>query len=162
MVIALKEVLDEGLLSRTIILVVVAVVITVIVYGVVALIVKMDDIGLSLAGRESESSQRTGRLMVRAMPVLLKWLSIIGTAAMLWVGGHIILVGTNELGWHTLYDFVHDLEEQVHDLGAIGGVLGWLVNTAISAVIGLGVGAIVVAIVSGLPFGKHDDPAVAH
>lgn len=162
MVIALKEVLDEGLLSRAIILIVVALLITIIVYGVVALIVKMDDIGLSLAGRESASSQRIGLQLVRAMPVLLKWLSIIGTAAMLWVGGHIILAGTHELGWDTLYDVVHDLEDRVHDVGGIGGLLGWLVNTAISAVLGLGIGAVVVAIVTRLPFGNHDDTAAAH
>ena len=89
MVISLKEVLDESTISRAVILVVVALLITVIVYGVVALIVKMDDIGLSLAGREQESSQKLGRSLVTAMPILLQWLTVIGTAAMLWVGGHI-------------------------------------------------------------------------
>lgn len=157
MVIALKEVLDEGIVSRAIILVVVALFITLIVYGVVALIVKMDDIGLALAGRESESAQRVGRLMVQSMPVLLTWLSIIGTAAMLWVGGHILLVGTHELGWDGLYDIVHDLEESVSDVGGIGGVLAWLVNTSLSAVVGVVVGAIVVAVVARLPIGGSSD-----
>lgn len=155
MVIALKEVLDEGFVSRAIIMVVVALLITVIVYGVVALIVKMDDIGLSLAGRESESSQKLGRSMVKGMPILLTWLSVIGTAAMLWVGGHILLVGADELGWHGPYDLVHRLEDSVHDVGGIGGILSWLVNTSISAVVGLIVGAIVVAIVARLPFASH-------
>ncbi len=162
MVIALKEVIDEGFVSRALILVVVALLITLIVYGVVALIVKMDDIGLSLARRDAESSQRVGRLMVLGMPILLEWLSIIGTAAMLWVGGHIILVGTDELGWHGPYDVVHDLEESVHDVGGIGGVLSWLVNTSISLVIGLIVGAIVVAIVSRVRAGSPDSEAAAH
>ncbi len=162
MVIALKEVLDEGLVQRGIILVVVALLITVIVYGVVALIVKMDDIGLSLAGRESESSQKMGRLLVSGMPKLLTWLSVIGTAAMLWVGGHILIVGAHELGWDAPYDIVHDLEESVSDVGGIGGLLAWLVNTALSAVVGLFVGGIVVAIVSRLPFGSHDEAAAAH
>jgi len=162
MVIALKEVLDEGLLQRAIIMVVVALLITVIVYGVVALIVKMDDIGLSLARRESESSQRLGKGMVAAMPILLKWLSIVGTAAMLWVGGHILLVGADELGWHGPYDFVHGLEESVHDISGVGGVLAWLVNTACSAVLGLTVGALVVAVVMNLPFGSHGETADAH
>lgn len=163
MVIALKEVLDEGLLQRAIILVVVAFLITIIVYGVVAVIVKMDDIGLSLAQRDAESSQRLGRSMVSAMPKLLTALTVIGTAAMLWVGGHILLVGTEELGWHGPYDVVHDLEHQVEDVGGIGGVLAWLINTAISAVIGLIVGAIVVAVVSRLRGQGHapaDDAAV--
>ena len=62
--------------------------------------------------------------MVKAMPVLLRWLSTIGIAAMLWVGGHILLVGAHELGWHWPYGVVHDLEDAVQDVGAVGGVLG--------------------------------------
>ena len=148
MVISLKEVLDQGIFSRAIILIVVAIFITVVVYGAVALIVKMDDIGLSLAGRESESSQKVGRAMVSGMPVLLKWLTIVGTAAMLWVGGHILIVGAHELGWDLPYDIVHDLEESVRDVGGIGGVLAWFVNTGLSAVVGLTWGSIVVTLVS--------------
>ena len=110
MVISLKEVLDEPLVARGIILVIVGVLITVVVYGVVALIVKMDDIGLKLAERPSPRSQRIGLLLVTGMPKLLAWLSVIGTAAMLWVGGHILLVGFDELGWTTPYHLVHDLE----------------------------------------------------
>ena len=157
MVIALKEVIDEGFLQRAIIMVVVALLITVIVYGVVALIVKMDDIGLELASRSSESAQRIGRTMVSAMPKVLTWLTVIGTAAMLWVGGHIILVGTDELGWHGPYDLVHDLEKEVEDVGGIGGLLAWLINTGISALIGLIVGLVVVAIMSRFHGSSHDD-----
>ena len=159
MVIALKEVLDEGIVQRAIILVIVALVITVIVYGVVALIVKMDDIGLTLARRESESSQRIGRLLVSGMPKLLTWLSVIGTAAMLWVGGHILIVGAHELGWDGPYDVVHDLEESVADVGGVGGLLGWLVNTSLSALVGIIVGGIVVAIVSQF---HKDSPDEVH
>ena len=157
MVIALKEVLDEGIVQRAIILVIVALVITVIVYGVVALIVKMDDIGLTLAGRESKSSQRIGRLLVAGMPTLLTWLSVIGTAAMLWVGGHILIVGARELGWDGPYDVVHHLEESVADVGGVGGLLGWLVNTSLSALVGIIVGGIVVAIVSQFHKDSHDE-----
>ena len=71
--------------------------------------------------------------MVTGMPKLLSALTVIGTAAMLWVGGHILLVGADELGWHGPYDFVHDLEKRVDDVGGIGGVLAWLINTGISA-----------------------------
>jgi uncharacterized protein len=162
MVIALKDVLDEGILQRAIILVVVAFLITVVVYGVVALIVKMDDVGLSMAGRQSSTSQKIGRLLVTGMPKLLAALSAIGTAAMLWVGGHILLVGADELGWHSPYKFVHKLEDKVHDVGGIGGVLGWLVNTAMSAVLGLIVGGLIVAIVARLPFGKAKAEAAHH
>ncbi|MFP5255612.1 MAG: DUF808 domain-containing protein [Acidimicrobiia bacterium] len=147
MVIALKEVLDEPFVSRAVILAVVAVLITIVVYGLVSAIVKMDDIGLALAQRSSERSQRIGRLLVRAMPVLLSWLSRIGIAAMLWVGGHILLVGADELGWHAPYELVHDLEGLVDDLGSLSGGLEWLVNTAASAALGLVVGLAVATIV---------------
>ena len=157
MVISLKEVIDEPIVQRAIILVVVALVITVIVYGVVALIVKMDDIGLKLAEQSSSASRKLGRAMVTGMPKLLTALTVIGAAAMLWVGGHILLIGTDELGWHAPYDFVHDLEKRVEDVGGIGGVLAWLINTGISAAIGLIVGAIVVAIVSRFHGKSADD-----
>ena len=148
MVISLKEVIDEPIVQRAIILVVVAVIITIIVYGVVAVIVKMDDIGLKLAGQRSDNSQKLGRAMVTGMPKLLTALTVVGTAAMLWVGGHILLIGTKEVGWHGPYDFVHDLEKQVEGVGGVGGLLAWLINTGISAIIGLAVGAVVVAVVS--------------
>ena len=155
MVIALNEVADQAFLPRLVILVVVALVITAAVYGVVALIVKMDDIGLSLAQRSSRAATKVGRGLVAAMPKLLAALSAVGTVAMLWVGGHILLVGTDTLGWHPPYGFVHHLEEGVrHATGGAGGVLAWLVNTGISAAIGLVVGAVVVAVVHVLPIGK--------
>jgi predicted DNA repair protein MutK len=146
MVIALNEVADQAFLPRLIILVIVALVITAVVYGVVAGIVKMDDVGLRLTERSSTFAQRVGRGLVAGMPKLLSALSTIGTAAMLWVGGHILLVGTDELSWHAPYAVVHHWEEAVHHVGGVGGVLAWLVNTAASAVIGLVVGAVVVAI----------------
>ncbi len=149
MVISLDEVADEAFLSRAIILVVVALAITVLVYGVVALIVKMDDVGLSLAQRDSAGTAKLGRGLVQGMPKLLSALTVIGTAAMLWVGGHILLVGSDDLGFHPLYDAVHHLEEAAHDaLGAVGGVAGWLVNTAASALLGLLVGGLVVAVMT--------------
>jgi len=143
MVISLNEVADEPFVSRAVILVLVAIGITVLVYGVVGLIVKMDDIGLHLAGRESGAARTVGRGMVAGMPKLLSALSTIGIVAMLWVGGHILLVGVDELGWHTIYDWVHHAEEAVG-----GGALGWVVNTLFSAVIGLVVGALVVLVVT--------------
>jgi len=159
MVISLKEVIDEGLLFRAISLVIVAVFITVLVYGVVALIVKMDDMGLSLAGRDSEAWQRIGRGLVSGMPKLLTVLTVVGTAAMLWVGGHILLAGADELGWHWPYDQVHEVEKSVHDVGSIGGVLEWLVNTGISGAVGIMWGLIVVGVVSQF---KRDTHQAAH
>lgn len=147
MVIALNEVAEEPFVSRAIILLVVAIAITALVYGVVALIVKMDDVGLALTKRSSSASQAVGRGLVKAMPKVLATLAAVGVVAMLWVGGHILLVGTHELGWHGLYDLVHHAEQAVHDAVAagVGAVLGWLTNTFFSAVIGLVVGAVVVA-----------------
>ena len=105
----------------------------------------MDDIGLELVG--SGKSESLGRGLVRAMPVVLNVLSKVGIIAMLWVGGHILLVGLDELGVHFLYDLVHHLEEDVHEAtGGLGGALGWLTNTFASAILGTIVGAIVVAV----------------
>jgi predicted DNA repair protein MutK len=158
MVIALNEVADQPFVPRLIILIVVALIITIAVYGVVALIVKMDDIGLSLAQRTSRFAQRVGLGLVTAMPKLLAALSAIGTVAMLWVGGHILLVGTDDVGWHAPYGLVHHAEEFVHHaVQGVGGLLAWLVNTAASAVVGLIVGAVVVAIVNVLPFRRRDE-----
>ncbi len=167
MVIALNEVAAEGFVSRAVILVVVALVITVAVYGVVGLIVKMDDIGLHLAGRDSGAAQRLGRGLVAGMPTLLRWLAIVGTVAMLWVGGHILLVGVDDLGWSWLYDQVHHAEEAVASAtGALGGALAWLTNTLASALIGLVVGAVVVALMHLVPgrggHGSTEDAAAHH
>jgi predicted DNA repair protein MutK len=155
MVISLNEVADQGLVPRAIILVVVAIGITLLVYGVVGLIVKMDDVGLHLSKRDSSSARRIGLLLVRGMPKLLALLSTVGMVAMLWVGGHILLVGTDELGWHGPYALVHAAEEAVHAVPAVGGVLAWLANTLASALIGLAVGALVVLVMHLVPRRKR-------
>ncbi len=161
MVISLNEVAAEGFLSRTIIMIVVALGITALVYGVVALIVKMDDVGLALAARESERSQAVGKALVSAMPKVLAIISTVGVFAMLWVGGHIILVGMNDLGFSPPYDFVHYLEGFVVDVAGVGGALAWLVNTLCSLILGLVWGMIVAAVLHVLPWPKnHGEPVV--
>jgi hypothetical protein len=156
MVIALDEVAAEPLLTRAVVLIIVAFVITAVVYGVVGLIVKMDDIGLALARRPSQGSQRVGRLLVRAMPAVLAVLSTVGMVAMLWVGGHILISGLEEVGWGWLAEQEHHLEEAVHEAtGALGAVLGWTVATTAAAVFGLLVGGIVVAVVGGVRRLRH-------
>ena len=170
MVIALNEVADEPIVARAVILVVVALAITLLVYGVVALIVKMDDAGLALARKGSGATAALGRGMVAAMPKVLTTLSTVGIAAMIWVGGHILLVGLADLatsfGWSALaapYDWVHHAEVAVADAtGALGGVLGWLTNTIGSAILGLIVGAIVVAVMHLLPRKHAAADAAAH
>ncbi|RYB91494.1 DUF808 domain-containing protein [Nocardioides glacieisoli] len=173
MVIALNEVVDSdkdaSIWMRAIVLAVVAVLITVLVYGVVALIVKMDDVGLHLAEKPSKSAQRVGLALVAAMPRLLAAISLIGTLAMLWVGGHILLLNLYEIGGedgllggtglgdvlHAPYDLVHRWEVDVHDAlgGALGAVAGWLVNTLLSAIVGLLVGGIILAALKALGVG---------
>ena len=158
MVISMNEVADESLMVRAIILFVVAVLITVLEYGADALIVKMDDIGLHLASKDSAGSQRFGELLVKGMPSVLAAITFVGTIAMLWVGGHIMLQGAYDLGWHAPYDLVHVLEAPFAGIPVAGGFLAWLVNTLCSAVLGLAWGLVVMAIVGPLlkvlPFGK--------
>ena len=144
MAIALAEVAGEPLVSRALILALVAVVITLMVYGTVALIVKMDDIGLHLVeNRRTRAEQALGRGLLHAMPRLLVVLSTVGTLAMLWVGGSIMLHGSHELGLHgpsALADGARHAVEQAS--GALGAVFGWLTYAVLSALVGLGLGAL--------------------
>lgn len=158
MMISLNEISDATFWPRLITLIIVGLGITVLVYGVVAVIVKMDDIGLQLAQGEREGSQRLGRLLVDAMPKVLTTLQVVGLIAMLWVGGHILLNGTYELGWHHPYDLLHRLTEPV--AAAAGGFAAWVVDTIVSALVGFLVGSVLVGILHFLPIGSkdaHDD-----
>ena len=161
MVISLSSVEDEPFLTRLLVLLVVAILITVLVYGVVALIVKMDDVGLVLAQRESSFSQWIGRGLVAAMPKVMAVLTVVGIAAMLWVGGHILLVNVGEAGFHWPADRLHDLEHWFGDLvhGGFAGALSWTAGTVVSALVGLVIGAIVVLIVHLIPKRKKSDSA---
>lgn len=145
MAITLNEIADVSLWQRAVVLAIIGVMFTVVVYGAVGLIVKMDDIGLHLAKKPSEAAQKFGQFLLAAMPKLLVILSFVGTIAMLWVGGGIVLHGTHDLGWHTLYDIVHGMEHHVEmATGALGGALGWLSFATASAILGLILGAIIV------------------
>ncbi|MET0307487.1 MAG: DUF808 domain-containing protein [Sphingomonas sp.] len=151
MAIALAEVSDSPLLQRAAALALVGVAITVLVYGAVAFIVKMDDIGLHLARKPSASAQRFGRLLLAAMPRLLVILSTVGTLAMLWVGGGIILHGLEELGVHAPADVAHAVQHAVEGVtGLLAGILGWLAYAIVSAILGLVLGSIIaIALHSG-------------
>ena len=156
MLIALSVVARHAFMPRLISLVIVALVLTVAVYGVVALIVRMDDFGLRLTESASGLGQNIGRGLVAGMPILLSAISMIGMAAMLWVGGHILLAGIGELGWHAPGDWVHHVEDQVrHAVDHVGGVLAWLFDTSVSAVVGLAVGSLVLAFMHLLSFTKR-------
>src|SRR6202012_3407408 len=96
-----------------------------VVYGVVAVVVKMDDVGLHLTQTASRIGQKVGRGLVAGMPILLSALSAVGTVAMLWVGGHILLAGSDRLGWHAPYDLVRHVEDRVcRSVKAFGGGVG--------------------------------------
>lgn len=152
MAISLAEVAGQGFVSRALILVVVAFVITLLVYGVVGLIVKMDDLGLRLASRGSGATRALGRGLVRAMPAVLGALSVIGTAAMLWVGGHILLDGLAKFGLQGPAHALHGAALSAgHALPAIEGLVEWLVETLGGFVVGLLVGAPLVALRRVLP-----------
>lgn len=155
MAISLAEVADQPFFSRALILVVVALMITLLVYGVVGLIVKTDDLGLRLAASRSSLARAVGRGLVKGMPGVMSALSVVGTAAMLWVGGHIILVGLEEFGLGGPLHVLHDAAVAAGGaVPALSGVLQWGVETLGSGLIGLLIGGIIVALMHLRP-GKH-------
>ncbi|WP_076072880.1 DUF808 domain-containing protein [Sphingomonas montana] len=148
MVIALNEVASGTILNQAIVLALVGVLITVAVYGAVALIVKMDDIGLYLARKPSSGVAMFGRGLVKGMPILMRALGIIGTAAMLWVGGQILVHGLEVFGITGPAHLIHDwAAAAAAAVPAIGGALSWAVTAACDGLVGVVVGAIIVAVV---------------
>ncbi len=158
--------------SQAFILAIVGTGITLLVYGVVALIVKADDVGLSLAQNDRPASsvlglRRTegatptgadrtlgpltktlGRGLVYGMPVFLKVLSVVGTAAMLWVGGGIIIHGLEGYGLPAIGHAIHDVAVAAgHAVPAVAGAVEWFVSAAGSGVFGLAVGALLIPLV---------------
>jgi predicted DNA repair protein MutK len=131
MAIALAEVADQSIWSQAASLALVALGVTAGVYGVVALIVKMDDIGVHLAKNKLSPFRALGRGLVEAMPWLLRFLSALGTAAMIWVGGGIIV--------HGLHATPHVIEE----VGGGSGFVHWLADAGFSGVVGLAIGAVI-------------------
>ena len=129
---------EAGIVFRTAALAVVAVGITALVYGSVALIVKADDIGLHMAENGKTGATRAaGRAIVRGMPTFLQVLTVVGTAAMLWVGGSIIVHAVHELGWHGPYDLIHGI---AHGIGQGAGFVEWLITALIDGALGLALG----------------------
>ncbi len=138
MVIALSDVATKPIWEQAIVLALVGIVITIGVYGVVALIVKMDDIGLHLAQRSSAVVQAIGRGLVKGMPIVMSALSVIGTAAMVWVGGQIIVHGIEEFGFTTLPHWIHDTAEAAsHAVPFAKGAVNWVMNAFFSGIVGL-------------------------
>jgi predicted DNA repair protein MutK len=150
--IALNELPDMSLTMQGVVLAAVAVAITFGVYGAVALIVKMDDVGLHLSERNNAGARKLGHALLWLMPRLLKFLSVLGTAAMLWVGGGIVLHGLHEYHLTPAPEWV---DAASHAAGAAvtwaSGIAEWLVHAIGSAILGLLVGGVVVAVMHLIP-----------
>ena len=153
MAIALADVATRSLVEQAAVLAVVGIFVTVGVYGLVGIIVKMDDVGLHLVKEGRLGATRAiGRGLVSGMPGLLKALGVIGTAAMLWVGGGIIVHGMEVLGFGAVAHLFHDVAKVVgHAVPGVGGLVEWVVNAAASGVFGLVVGAAVVGVFHVVP-----------
>jgi predicted DNA repair protein MutK len=160
MAIALASLEDLTLMITALALIAVALAITAGVYGVVALIVKLDDIGLHLAERGSSGARALGDVLVHIVPKMLTALSVIGTAAMLWVGGGILLHGLEELRvFHSLPHLLNDWSADLaHSVGFMGPAVKWLSYALASAVVGLIIGGIIVVIVRR--FIKHPEELI--
>ncbi|MGV3635139.1 MAG: DUF808 domain-containing protein [Pseudorhodoplanes sp.] len=152
MAIALSVLPASSIWMQAAVLAIVAIGITAAVYGAVALIVKADDLGVMLAANRSNSvlgsiSRGVGRGLVYGMPGFLKLLSIIGTAAMIWVGGGIIVHGLETYGFTSIGHAIHHAAEVVaHAAPFAQTALGWVVSAAGSGIVGLVVGAILIPV----------------
>jgi predicted DNA repair protein MutK len=148
MTIALADVTDAPLATQAGVLIVVGLAMTVVVYGAVGLLVKLDDIGLHMAERTAKSSRAIGHGLVKAMPGVFSALSVIGTVAMLWVGGGILMHGSHTLGlaWPA-----EPIEHLAHAAGALSGPLGgavsWTITALLSGLLGLLIGGVLAMIV---------------
>lgn len=152
MAIALSTIEGQPIVNQALALVAVALAITAGVYGVVAIIVKMDDIGLHLAQRRAAATRALGRGLVKTMPMLLNALSVIGTAAMLWVGGGIVIHALEVFGWKAPAHLLHDVAAHVgHAVPMGGAALEWLVSAVVSAIAGLVIGAVIVIALKLVP-----------
>jgi predicted DNA repair protein MutK len=118
---------------------------TVGVYGLVAGIVKLDDLGLHLTRRVSRAAQTVGRLLLRTAPLLMKALAVVGTAAMFMVGGGILTHGIP-----AVHHLIASAAAAIGGVPAVGGVLAWLTPILLDAVFGIAAGAVVLALVAGL------------
>jgi predicted DNA repair protein MutK len=159
MAIALAEVASSPFVSRALILALVGAGITVAVYGVVALIVKMDDIGLHLAERKAAATRALGRGLVKGMPLVMELLSTVGTAAMIWVGGGILVHGLEVLGLPAVAHFIPHLAESAgHAASGVGPVVEWLVGALGAGLFGLAIGGAIALTLHTLRHRRHARP----
>jgi predicted DNA repair protein MutK len=154
MAITLAAVADAGMLMQALVLALVGIGITVAVYGVVGLIVKADDVGMALAKNDGSSmigglSRAIGRALVFSMPGFLTLLGAVGTAAMIWVGGGIIVHGMEVSGVHSVRHAINSIAEvTAHALPFAAGAVKWTVVTFLSSLVGLLIGAVSITLVA--------------
>ena len=153
MLVSMAGLSNETGIMRVAILVAVAFFMTFFVYGLVALLVKADDFGLHLAKDAIKPEDNrpgpvdnVGRTIVRVMPHIFNVIGVVGTVAMLWVGGHLVIENLAEVGVPV---FHHILEVAEHAVSAAGGFVTWLVETLLSGVFGVILGAVIAWIVVG-------------
>jgi predicted DNA repair protein MutK len=138
---------------QALVLALVGIGITVAVYGVVALIVKADDVGVFLAKHDADSatggiSRAFGRALVRGMPSFLTFLGAAGTAAMIWVGGAIIVHGLEAYGVQSVGHTINSAAEAAaHALPSAGGLVKWIVMALLSGMVGLSIGAVSIPVI---------------
>jgi predicted DNA repair protein MutK len=160
MAIALASLEHLTLLTTALALIGVAIAITAGVYGTVALIVKLDDIGLHMAERRNPATRKFGETLVHVVPKMLSGLAAVGTAAMLWVGGGILLHGLEELHLAgPIPQLVHQAAHAIAEAaGPLSGIVAWLVTALAGAVTGIVIGGIIVAIVRR--FTRHPEELI--
>jgi predicted DNA repair protein MutK len=151
MALTLSNVSDSNIYTQAAVLFVVGTLITVAVYGVVGLIVKADDVGLALAKTSTSLLRAFGRGLVVGMPIFLNILAAIGTAAMLWVGGSILVHGLAQTGYAAPEHIIHDVTVSVvNALGVAPAVVGWVATSALQAVLAIVIGAIVIVVMGNI------------
>jgi uncharacterized protein len=152
MAISFSGIVDASVWKQILILIIIGIILTIAVYGVVAIVVKMDDVGLMLARNNLKKPtahnalKGFGKLLVLAMPMILFGLTIIGTAAMTWVGGSIIAHGLVSFGISLPEDTIHHAVDAVKNV-APSALLEWLTSTLLQFVFGLICGALTIPLV---------------
>mgnify|MGYP001745837116 CR=1 FL=1 len=154
MLVSMAGLSNETGIMRVAVLIAVAFFMTFFVYGLVALLVKADDFGLRLAKDAIKPEDNrpgpvdnVGRTIVRVMPHIFNVIGVVGTVAMLWVGGHLVIENLAEVG---VPIFHHILEVAEHAVSAAGSFVTWLVETLLSGIFGIVLGAVVAWIVVGI------------
>jgi hypothetical protein len=150
MTISLSQISIDTLWIKAAALIAVAIGITSLVYGAVALLVKADDFGMLLAAKGRFAATRAvGRSIVKSMPSVMIFIATTGTVAMLWVGGSIIVHGLHDLGWHLPYDLIKDAAILAsNSISSAKGFANWFVTAGLDGILGLAVGLALLPVVT--------------